>query len=139
MFLQPRRVPSPLVKHPLSDLFSEFDQAFNGAINAFRPSGMPVDIKETPSEFILTADVPGLTKNDVDISLDDDRLTITCRRSESKESENSKYVIQERKQETVSRSFFAPSIEDVDAKLDNGILTVVLKKAESTKRKIAIK
>lgn len=103
------------------------------------------DMKETKTEYILKADLPGLQKEDVQISLNDDVLSIKGKRSfeEKKEDEKNHWI--ERSYGHFERSFRAPAdhvdSEKIRAEMKDGVLTVYLaKKPELQKanRTIAI-
>ena len=102
-----------------------------------------VDVKETKDAFELLADLPGLDKKDINISLHDDVLTVKGeRKSETKsEDENSYYA--ERTFGSFSRSFRLPhkvEQKDIRAEYKDGVLKVVLTKSEEAKpRSIDIK
>ncbi len=101
-----------------------------------------VDVRETDDNFVFTAELPGLTKEDVSITLEENVLTLTGeRRFENEESKNEFRRI-ERSYGRFTRSFTLPHEVDndrVEAKYGDGILTVTVPKTEKTKpRKIEI-
>lgn len=101
----------------------------------------PVDLRHTDSGYLLEVDLPGLTKKDVDISVEDNVLTLSGERSF--ESENGEdYERHERWTGRFSRSFALPSQVDpegVKAKFESGVLTIELPKAaEARRRRIEI-
>jgi len=102
----------------------------------------PVDLLETDAAFIFTAELPGLTKKDLDISLDDNLLTVSGERTFTKAGENDNYHRVERAYGTFRRAFSLPTGVDatkVAAKFKDGLLTLSVPKNESAKpRKIAI-
>jgi HSP20 family protein len=101
-----------------------------------------VDVAETDSEFVITADLPGIVKDDVAINFEDDTLTITGERKQDSSDESTNYYRTERVHGRFSRSFTFPKgikIDKISAKFDNGVLHVnVPKSAESKPRKIKI-
>jgi HSP20 family protein len=102
-----------------------------------------VDIRETDDEFIFTAELPGLDKKAVNISLEDKILTISGERSLEHKEENQNFHRIERAYGTFSRSFSLPhdvDQEEVTANFDNGLLTIAVPKTEVVKpRQIEIK
>jgi len=101
----------------------------------------PVDIYETKDKFILNLDMPGTTKEGIDISTDGDILTVTGKAFEiDKEWKPvvTEFEMHDYKRElTIGNKVNADSI---NAKFDNGILTVELEKSERIKpRKIEVK
>ena len=102
-----------------------------------------MDIVEHEDSFVATADLPGLTKDDIDISLEDGVLTISGERKFESSEEEGKVVRRlERVYGSFSRAFTMPQgvdAEKVDASFTNGVLTLTLPKSEGARsRKIAI-
>ncbi len=104
----------------------------------------PVDIRETENAFICTADLPGLTKDDIEVTVEDGVLSISGERSlENVDNENSQMRRIERSYGSFRRSFTLPTGVDagkVEAKFQDGVLNLTLPKAEAAKpRKIEVK
>lgn len=101
-----------------------------------------VDVEERDDAFLVTADLPGLEKDDIDVSLDDGVLTISGERKRETENETEGFKRFERVHGQFSRSFSLPQgvdVEAVGATFDKGVLTLTLPKVEVVKaRKIAI-
>ncbi len=101
------------------------------------------DIKERKDAFEITADLPGVREQDVDVTLTGNRLTVTGKRETQSESEGERYHSVERSYGSFSRSFNLPDgtdLENVDADLDGGVLTVSIPKSEAAKpKKISLK
>ncbi len=102
----------------------------------------PVDIYENENAFVATADLPGLEKNDIEVSLEDNVLTVSGERNYAKNGEEGSFRRIERAYGTFRRSFTLPTGVDaakVEARFENGVLTLTLPKAETAKtRKIAV-
>ena len=104
-----------------------------------------VDIKEDNISFVLTAEIPGLSKSDIDLLVEDNMLKISGSRDTNNENDNGEYHYKERTNGTFHRSFKLPSTvdeENISASFRNGILTVVLPKTEEVhpkQRSIKIK
>jgi HSP20 family protein len=97
-----------------------------------------VDIKEDNISFVLTADIPGLSKSNIDLLVEDNMLKISGIRDTNNENDNGKYHYKERTNGTFHRSFKLPSTvdeENISASFRNGILTVVLPKTEEVQPK----
>jgi HSP20 family protein len=103
----------------------------------------PVDIREGVDALTLTAELPGLTKEDVSITLENNVLTLSGERKFEKEAHGESYHRVERSYGNFSRSFTLPSTvktDKVDARFENGVLTISLPKQEESKpRQITIK
>lgn len=99
------------------------------------PSGWTpaVDVHETPDRYVLTAEVPGMSREDLDIRIDEGRVTIAGTRRE-RTPEFEQYHRVERGHGSFSRSFHLPvpvDSERVTADLRNGVLTVTCPKASN--------
>ncbi len=96
-----------------------------------------VDIYETQDDYFLTANMPGVSKEDIKIKLEDGHLVIMGRVNFD-EAANRKYVLKELESGNFYRRFkISEGIDEakIDAKLENGILSVVLPKHERLKPK----
>ena len=109
-------------------------------MNAFR-----TDVQETDDAYILESDLPGFKKEDIDVQIQDDILTIRAERHaahEDKEQKNN-YVRVERSCGSFTRSFEVSGVDTdaVTAKYENGVLTLTLPKKAPEKpasRKLTI-
>jgi HSP20 family protein len=120
----------------LFDIDNMFNDFFNDSFTGFvGVSPIKADIKETDKEFIIDAEIPGVKKEDIKLDLKDDRLTISVERNEEASEEKNNYIRKERRYGSCSRSFYVENVrhEDVSAKYENGILSVVLPKSEVKK------
>lgn len=101
-----------------------------------------VDIYETESDLVLTAEVPGIDENDVEIKIEDNTLTIKGDRNFEKETKEENYHRIERSYGSFYRSFTLPRNIDQDkikAENENGILKVIMpKKPELKPKKVKI-
>jgi len=98
-----------------------------------------VDITETKDAFVLEADMPGVTKQNLEVLLEGHELTIVGRRSPTHVTE---YLHRESSPAAFRRTFVLDPMIDgnrVTAQIDNGVLCVRLPKAEEVKpRKVAV-
>lgn len=104
----------------------------------------PVDICESENELVLLADMPGVPMENVEIDLDGDQLTIKGRvRSEYENGGHGRVIWREWQEGDYYRQFTLSSLidrEKIEAKMKDGVLKLVLPKADSAKpRKIEIK
>ena len=103
-----------------------------------------VNVTETSDELLLTAEVPGLTEEDLKIDLENNVLSISGQKTETRTEgdEELRYHVWERSYGSFSRSFTLPRTvtgDDITARFENGILTVHLPKSPEAKgRKIEI-
>jgi HSP20 family protein len=97
-----------------------------------------VDFSEKDNEYHLTAEIPGLNKDDISITIEDGYLTISGKKDDNKEEKGTDYYIKETRTGSFSRSFRLPKkvAEDkVDATYKNGVLSVVLPHTEEAETK----
>lgn len=102
-----------------------------------------VDIREDEKEYIVEAELPGANKDEINIDLHNDQLTISVQKNEQVNEEQNNYIRRERRSSSLSRSFYIENVmeENVNAKFENGLLTIVLPKREpgtEGRRKIQI-
>lgn len=120
----------------LFDLENMFNDFFNDSFMGLASTNaIKADIKENEKEFIIDAEIPGANKEDIKLDLKDDRLTISVQKTEEVKEEKENYIRRERRFGASSRSFYVENVknEDVTAKYENGILTIVLPKSETKK------
>lgn len=104
-----------------------------------------VDLAEREKEYEITAELPGLDENNVEVKFADGLLTIKGEKREEKEEKKKDYYLSERRFGSFQRSFQLPDTVDADkieARFKNGVLTVTLPKspeAQKREKKIAIK
>ncbi|MDQ7092304.1 Hsp20/alpha crystallin family protein [Desulfosporosinus sp. PR] len=126
-----------------SDLFNIediFDNFFN---DRFFPSlyknsaQMRVDIRENEKDYVLEAELPGVKKDEINIDLNEDQLTISVQKSSQLDEENNNYIRRERNYSTITRSFAISNIDNdkVSAKFEDGILILTLPKKDTWKKK----
>ena len=114
-------------------LDNAFDNLFSDT------SDFKVDITEKNDLYKLEADLPGLTKDDIQINYDDNILSIHAHQETSHEEkdEEENYVRRERSSRSYSRQFLIKNIDEdsIQAKFENGVLTVDLPKKENAEQK----
>jgi HSP20 family protein len=117
-----------------------FEDSFirpNGWVsNNGQPLAVPVDLWETKDAFHLRADLPGLSPDDIEINATADTLTLSGETNVSTDETKDGWLRQERRFGKFTRSFTLPmQIEPnkVEAKFNNGVLELVLPKAENVK------
>ena len=93
-----------------------------------------VDVRDAGGEFVVTADLPGYDKDDIEVTLADRTLHIEAEHESHLEAEDGEYIRRERRHESVARSIPLPEpiAEDgVSATFSNGVLTVSLGKRDA--------
>ncbi len=129
-------------------LWNQFDDLFNDArwparAAAPRTYVPAVDIQETKEGYVLTADVPGMSPEDVDISVEDGVLTFKGERSSEQRTNEAGYHRVERTMGSFQRSFSLPkgvNTEGIEAHVENGQLVIqVPKPVAALPKKIEVK
>ncbi len=102
----------------------------------------PVNIVESNDHYIVEADLPGVAKEGLEITVEDNELTIIGRRTDFQEVPNAEVLYQESRPGDFRRVFeLDPTIDTskINAKMQQGVLTLTLPKAEKVKpRKISV-
>jgi HSP20 family protein len=121
------------------DPFAEMTPFRGGEALTFQPS---FEVKETKDSYVFKADMPGVAEKDIDISLTDNRLTVSGTRHCEERNEEERFYAYECAYGSFTRSFTLPEgidAEHVSAELDNGVLTLVIpKRPETQPRKISL-
>ncbi len=109
----------------------------------FTPSthpGIKVDIREKDDEYLLEAEVPGVSKDQIKVDYDNQYLTISVEQQEEVKEEKDHYICRERRLGKSSRTFHAKDIDPdgIAAAYEDGILKVKLPKTKEFKRKTSI-
>jgi HSP20 family protein len=124
----------------------DYPRTCDNLVNDFFATGrLPVgaqfpvlDVIEQENDFIVTADLPGIKKEEVKITFENNVLTISGSRKSQEVPENARLLLNELRSGDFSRSIkFRQDVDTtkVSAEMNNGILTITLPKAESVKAK----
>jgi len=125
----------------LDDIRTGFDRLLERISPSLYGEGMwmpAVDIKDTGENLVVKAEVPGFDKKDINISLTGDTITISGKMQEEKEEKKAQYLYRERVSGSFTRSFTLPvpvDREKVKATCKDGVLEIILPKAEEAKTK----
>jgi HSP20 family protein len=118
-----------------SDLLDFFNANFSET-NTTLPA---VNVKETDDEFKVELAAPGMKKEDFNISLENDQLTVSSEHKKEAKDEDNKYSRREFSYQAFQRTFSIPENrvdnDKIDAKYDDGILHIRLPKLEHAKTK----
>jgi len=102
-----------------------------------------VDVREQENEYLMEAELPGLAEKDIELNMEDNILTLSSKKEESKEEKKNGYLIRERRNYEFARTFVLPKDVDrekIKAEFKNGLLVVSIpKKPEAKPRKIDVK
>lgn len=141
----------PRELEPFADLRNQVDHLFEdftrGWPRAFFSRTLPslsgqylpsVDLRETDAAYTLTADLPGISKDDLKVNITERSVTIEGERKEEKETSDRGYHLRESSYGSFHRVVALPDAvvaENAKATLKDEMLTLELPKAEQTKRK----
>ena len=120
-------------------LYDDIDRVFRTFLNdepGVSLRSPSVDIRETETDFVLEAELPGLSEKDVEVKVEDNLLTIASRIDEKGEEKRNGYLVRERRSAAFNRSFALPKDADrekIAATFKDGLLSLQIPKAESAK------
>ncbi|MGF6862808.1 HSP20 family protein [Rhodobacteraceae bacterium MBR-64] len=137
------------LRDEIDRLFDDFGaglwrEPLSRRMHALLPTGselalMPAtELVECDGEYRITAELPGMTAEDIDIKMSDGTITIRGEKSEEKKEEKEDYLVSERRYGEFQRTLSLPSGVDADAvsaDFANGVLTVTLPKTPEAKQK----
>lgn len=124
-------------QNPFRELMDQMNTAFEDLYDMSQEAGsavsgrVPVDIRESDDSYVITADMPGLEKDRIDVRVDGRMLHLSAQDDRAVEEEGHDYVRRERTSRSVSRSIRLPGPVDPDsaeAEYADGVLTVTLEK-----------
>lgn len=143
-------------EHPFFALQREMNQMFDDIFEGISPAALrekglatfypSIDVKETDTEITVKAELPGMEEKDVEVTLEDETLTLRGeKKAEEKEEDGKGYWRRETSYGSFLRVIPLPrgiDQEKVDARFKNGVLSITLPKQEEEKvkgKKIAVK
>lgn len=130
------RPESDLMSKRFSDIMDEF---FNDAVKTRRNTFVPsIDVSETEDQFLISAELPGMDKDNINISLENGRLSISGERTFEKEDKGKKFHRVESSYGSFERSFQLPDNvdeESISATYENGLLNISIDKSEDKVKK----
>ncbi len=130
----------------LDTLTNRLGEMFGDTSNTPAGTWMPaVNVEETANELRLTAELPGMSTDDIELELENNVLTLRGEKSDTRESgdEARRYHVWERSYGSFQRSFTLPrtvKADEIDAEFVDGVLHVRLPKVpEATSRRITVR
>jgi len=130
---------------------NSFDNMFDSMQNMFEEvqdrglemleGRVPVDIRDEDGEIVVKADLPGVSKEDINLRADEESLEISAESSTEIEEKNEKYLRRERSSRSFRRTVSWPTsveVESISAEFEDGVLTVTAEKTESSGKDIDI-
>jgi HSP20 family protein len=120
-----------------------FDEVFEPSWGTTDGNLVPVDIHQDADKLVIEAEMPGMKKEDLSITMENNVLTLAGKRTSESEKEGTNYHVRERRTGEFSRSFRLPDTADgekITADLTNGVLTLMVPTREEAKpRRIEVK
>jgi HSP20 family protein len=130
-----RRVKAEQMFNDMVQTIKEKQEELDNAITEYTsgPVKPAMDVMENEEQIVVKTDLPGVNREDIKIDLTEDTLQIKAQFQEETEEEGVNYYKKERKYGEASRTMMLPAkvkINEVTAKFENGVLTVVMPKLE---------
>ncbi len=116
----------------IDDFFGDSSLSRTARAEAFK-----MDLKENDDNYTIEAELPGIAKENIKISFDEGTLYIGVEQEASKDEEKGNYIYRERTCSSMARSVHLRDIDidKIDAKLEEGILTIIVPKLELVEKK----
>jgi HSP20 family protein len=122
------------------ELSPRFRRLLEQRPSVFAPA---IDVHEADKEYVVTAEVPGVAKNELTLEVDEGMLTIRGEKKSEREEKKERRRWVERTYGAFSRSFRLPAdaqVDKIDASFKDGVLTIKIPKSEARKPKtVAVK
>lgn len=141
-----KKTPDCFIKSVNDEIASILNRNFDSMFPEFISGGeemeklaMPVELNENEKNYCIKAELPGVKKENLDIDLDKNHVTINAKKEEEKEENDKNYKKSEFRYGEFSRTIYFPNeidIEKTSAKLEHGILKIEAPKIEAEKEKI---
>lgn len=125
----------------VGNVYNMIDDFFNESPRNLNNATFRIDIEKKEDSYLIEAELPGISKEDIDLQWDEGKLTIKVTHDEetTEETPAKNYVHKERRHTSMERSMYLGEIQEdnISAKLENGILTIETpfkKKVDITKK-----
>ena len=131
------------VRREMNGLLQSFDRALSTPRSNAESSAPPFNVHEAEDAVILTAELPGLDPEAVEVAVKADEVTVSGAWPSSETPEGGQWLRRERPRGAFSRTLrlpFTPPVDGVEAEFRHGVLTLVLNKPEERQsRRITVK
>ena len=107
---------------------------------SLRADTFKLDIQDQKTEYMIEAELPGVKKEDIGLTLNDGRLNISIKKTEENKDEGKNYIHRERRNAQMSRTIVLADAEpgEIKAKLDNGVLSILVPKKKNIDKSFSI-
>ena len=122
----------------MEEIGKKMDKLFSSFDISVSPK---TDIYEKGEEIIIKMDMPGINKDEINLAVTPNTIEVSAEHNEKKEEANKKYLRKERTSRSYSQFLELPAEIDpdsVEAKYENGVLTIKAKKSEKNKKKVKV-
>jgi len=123
------------------DFYNMIDNFFSEPwfMGRYASSTFRVDVQQKDNEYLVEAELPGVSRDEIDLRLDEGNLQIAVKREENVNDEGKDYIHRERRFSSMSRSIYLgdAAADGIKAKLENGVLKITVprqKKLDQSKR-----
>jgi HSP20 family protein len=136
------RLIDPFALDPIDDIFRGLTRPWRLALPKAAPR-IRIDVSEQDGSYLVKAEIPGVRKEDIDVRIDGDQVTISAEtKTEKEEKEKGRVIFNERQEGYASRSFtLACPVDEAhaEASYKDGVLSLKLsKKAATSTKRLAI-
>lgn len=120
-----------LLNTGFEDFYNMLDDFFSDSWSprrSFARDTFKINVQQNETDYLIEAELPGVNKDEIDVDLNDGRLTISVKREEKINEEKKNYIHRESRYTSMSRSIYLADADTngIKAKLDNGVLIVTV-------------
>jgi HSP20 family protein len=103
-----------------------FDEFFEPLATVAESDAFPMNVEDADDKYVVTAELPGVTRDQIDVELNEGRLSISVDKKESNEEKAKNYLYKESGEWKATRGVYLKdaATSGLTAKLDGGILTI---------------
>ena len=135
--LVPFKRNASLVNSRFPDFYDVLDDFFGDSWpprKALSQDTFKIDVQDNENEYVIEAELPGAKKEEINVEMNDGRLSIFVKREEVVNEEKKNYIHKERRYCSMSRGIYLVDAqsEGIKAKLDNGVLSITVPKQDRT-------
>jgi HSP20 family protein len=126
------------LKSDMDRLFDNFFTDRSSQLQSYTDITPIVDVEETDHEFLISVEIPGIKKDDIKITFENNYLTISGEKKNKKDVKNENFHHSERSYGKFSRTLAIPAgvmLDNIEAEYEQGVLSVKIPKAEEAKPK----
>jgi HSP20 family protein len=121
------------------DFYNMLDDFFSdnwSPRRSFERNTFKINVQQNETEYLIEAELPGVNKDEIDVDLNESRLIISVKREEKVNEEKKNYIHRESRFASMSRSVYLADAgsKGIRAKLDNGVLKIIVPRQEKAVR-----